>query len=125
MPREHGGVDVPIDLRARHPDVDWSRVRLRRGLPWWARPGTRAMVLPRPRGLTIRVREDVDAASPAGRALLAHEAVHVAQAARGRWRWAARYLWLALWHGFGRAHPLEAPAYAAQGEERRRSRRQA
>lgn len=95
-------------LAARRPDLDWSRVEVVEGLPWWARRGTRALVVPTLRGARIHLSDG----SPD---VLLREAEHVAQMQRmGRARFVARYLALALRHGFGPAHPMEAPAYARQ-----------
>lgn len=107
-------MEFPEEVRARFPTLRWSVVELRRGLPWFARPTTRAMVVPRWfAGVSVRVRADVDVTSAAGRRLLAHEAYHALQYQAGRARFVAAYVLLALRHGFGEAHPLEGPAYAA------------
>ncbi|HEX2022282.1 MAG TPA: hypothetical protein VHH36_06180 [Candidatus Thermoplasmatota archaeon] len=106
-------------LRREYPTVDWSRVRWRARLPWWARRSrARAMVVPAWASrfdVVVHVREGVEPDLP----LLRHEAFHVLQYQEGGPGWVpmrpfvVAYLLGALRWGFGPAHVLEAPAYAA------------
>lgn len=114
-------------LAAWLPDVDWRRVTFHEGIPFpLSLTRARAMVVPGPFSRRVRVlMRRWTPGEPGWRALLLHEAVHVQQAqvlARGRWLvhpFVTRYLWAALWHGTGRKHPMEAPAYAAAQAARR------
>ena len=95
--------------------VDLDRVRLRVGGPptWYLSVvRNRAITL----GHQVWFREEQHRED---RALIAHELVHVGQYARmGRLRFISTYLWHLARAGFryGKALPLEAPAYARQDE---------
>ena len=114
------------ELRRRFPSVRWEDVRFHEGIPLILRPmPASAMVLPcawHPRRVHVHLGAH-DPATPAGRAVLLHEAVHVQQCqdlgpGLGLLRpFVVAYLAWVPFHGTGRSHPLEVPAYARDGRE--------
>ena len=124
-PRPSPRVDPAVlaALRRRYPRVRWGDVRLHEGIPPLLRwRGARAMVLPcawHPRRVHVHL-------SAVDLPTLLHEAAHVQQyqdlgPGVGYLRpFTVAYLAWAPFRGTGRAHPLEAPAYAGRRDERAR-----
>jgi hypothetical protein len=102
-----------------YPHIDLDGLNFHEGLPFYVFGKRNAITL----GPHIYFREGkFDPCSCRGIALIAHELYHVHQGAGGFGFWVLRWFyiryawaWLTGGRKSGRAHPLEAPAYAAAG----------
>ena len=109
----------PETIATLSPHVDaeaLARIRVMTGRPWgWAPRVIRMAAVTF--GDHVLIRPDrFDETTPRGLALIAHEAMHVAQYRRyGRIRMGARYVWGQLRCGFRHdRHPMERPCIEVQ-----------